>query len=83
MQNEVPQDEVLQAEKLLPDELLLELQHLLCTASDLLCTASDLLLPGADLLRPDAVLLCSDRDGNRSAAARDDPGTGSRCLVLT
>ena len=82
---------MLQAEKLLPDELRLklwlelrlklqsllpdELQHLLCTASDLLRTAADLLCSVAELLRTDVAF-----HGDRSAA-KLGTGTGSQRLM--
>ncbi len=69
---------MLQAEELLPQQL----QHLLRPEADLLRSASDLLRTGADLLRSRADLLCTGRiDGDRSAAASQCSGTGSRCLM--
>jgi hypothetical protein len=78
----VQEGEVLQAEELLPDELLLELQHLLRSAYDLLRPAADLLRSGADLLRSVPLVWRSgSRDGSRSAAASRCSGTGSQRLM--
>ena len=79
---------MLQAEKLLPVELRLELwwlpvelQHLLRSPSDVLRSAADLLRSGADLLRSGPVMWRSgSRCGSRSRAGRCSR-TGSQRLM--
>ncbi len=84
---------MLQAEKLLPDELQfglrfelwLELSSLLpVELQHLLCTAPDLLRSGSDLLRTGPELLCSGSgDGNRSGGPGSCRGTGTGAQRLT
>ncbi len=76
----MPQDEVLQAEKLLPDELLLELQHLLRPAFVMLLPAADLLRSGAHLLRTGPELLRTVGSGGGPCACRCS-GTGAQRLT--
>jgi hypothetical protein len=76
LQNEVPQDEVLQAEKLLPDEL----QHLLRSAFFVLLPAADLLRSGAHLLRTGPKLLRTVGSGGGPCAGRCS-GTGAQRLT--